>query len=258
MRRALELALEQGLGRETAVIYGNLAGAVWSYEGPPAALDASEDGIAFCERRGIAEVAPICRAGNLASWPSSARHEQALAEAGPVADRLEATGDIAFVVPRALQLRLLAEVGAPSTPPTTMSPLLAAARDVGQPAVARLRSPPPPSSCSPERDARSGARAAAGARPARPRPNRARCELPALLRVALALGDATLARRLAGGVEPLTPATKHALASAEPSSPRPTATTPTPPDSTPTPPNAGTSSGTSPSVPTPSSGKAAA
>ena len=33
MRRALQLALEQGLGRETAVIYGNLSAASWFYRG---------------------------------------------------------------------------------------------------------------------------------------------------------------------------------------------------------------------------------
>ena len=33
MCRALDLALEQGLGRETAVIHNNLAGIVVSFEG---------------------------------------------------------------------------------------------------------------------------------------------------------------------------------------------------------------------------------
>ena len=56
VRRALHLALEQGLGRETAVIHYNLAGVVGSYEGPQAALDALTEGIAFCERRGIDRV----------------------------------------------------------------------------------------------------------------------------------------------------------------------------------------------------------
>ncbi len=57
VRRALQLALEQNLGREAAVIYGNLGGVVWSYEGPQAALDVFGEAIAFCERRGITEMA---------------------------------------------------------------------------------------------------------------------------------------------------------------------------------------------------------
>src|SRR4029453_12522638 len=55
VRQALQLALEQGQGRESAVIYGNLAWVVWFYQGPQAALDAFGEGIAFCERRGITE-----------------------------------------------------------------------------------------------------------------------------------------------------------------------------------------------------------
>ena len=57
MRRALQLAIEQGLGREAAVLHNNLAIAVWTYEGPQAALAACRDGIDFCERRGITEFA---------------------------------------------------------------------------------------------------------------------------------------------------------------------------------------------------------
>ena len=44
MRRALALALEQGQGREAAVIYNNLALVSWQYEGPQAALDALPGG----------------------------------------------------------------------------------------------------------------------------------------------------------------------------------------------------------------------
>src|SRR5439155_17414130 len=65
VRRALHLALEQGLGRETAVIQYNLAGVVASYEGPQAALDALRDATAFCERRGTAEFALNTRAASL-------------------------------------------------------------------------------------------------------------------------------------------------------------------------------------------------
>ena len=43
---------------------------------------------------------------------ASGQPEQALAEAGPVAARLEAAGDRDVVEPRSVQLRLLAERGA--------------------------------------------------------------------------------------------------------------------------------------------------
>ena len=58
VRRALELALEQGLGRETAVIHDNLAGVVWRpTRGHRPHSTPSREAIDFCERRGIAEFA---------------------------------------------------------------------------------------------------------------------------------------------------------------------------------------------------------
>jgi hypothetical protein len=54
-RRALEAALGQGLGRETAVLYGNLAEDLGRAEGPRARLELARLGAAFTQRRGIAE-----------------------------------------------------------------------------------------------------------------------------------------------------------------------------------------------------------
>ena len=212
MRRALELALEQSLGRETAVIYGNLAGAVSWYEGMAASLAAGEDGIAFCERRGMAEVARHLRAANLEVLAELGRTEQALAEAGPAADEIQAMDDVKFVVPRALQLRLLAEVGAPEQAPG-IDEFLSAARDAGQPAATGI-----------------AFAAAAQLLLARREPVRAHAllqeldrlvpvrtelawSLPSLVRLALALGDEPLAQRLASDVEPVSPGHENAIAS---------------------------------------------
>ena len=57
MRRALALAVEHGLGRDAAALHNNLACTTWLHEGPAAALALCEDGMDFCERRGIAEIA---------------------------------------------------------------------------------------------------------------------------------------------------------------------------------------------------------
>jgi tetratricopeptide (TPR) repeat protein len=129
VRRALQLALEQGQGRETAVIYCILGGVVWLHQGPQAALDGYGETIAFCERRGITEVALQMRTGRVTALADIGQTEQALAEAGPLADRLQAAGDIAFFGPRALQLRLLAERGTPRQAPaqTSSSPRRATA-----------------------------------------------------------------------------------------------------------------------------------
>ena len=206
VRRALQLALEQNLGREAAVIYGNLGGVVWSYEGPRAALDVIREAIAFCERRGITEMALQGRSAIPTALADLGQTEQALAEAGPLADRIEAGGDMSFVATRALQVRLLAECGARKKL-RTPDELVATARDIGLhgfialafAAVAQLL-------------LAQGQREQARALLQELDELAGRVDydymsvLPSLLRVALALDDEPLARRLASGVQPATPA----------------------------------------------------
>jgi tetratricopeptide (TPR) repeat protein len=73
LRRALGLALEQGLGRETAVIHGNLTGMIWLYQGPQAA----STGFGRCSLSASGAAWPrwSCRSAPKlrAAWPSSDR-----------------------------------------------------------------------------------------------------------------------------------------------------------------------------------------
>jgi class 3 adenylate cyclase/tetratricopeptide (TPR) repeat protein len=213
VRQALQLALEQGQGRETAVIYGNLAWVVWFYQGPQAALDAFGEGIAFCERRGITETTLHMRGESLSLLAELGQTEQAIAEAGPLADRLQTAGDIDHVSTRALQLRLLAERGTPQQAPAP-DELVAAAREIGLPgfialafaAAAQLllagRQPEQAQMLLHELDRLTAVRTDLV------------WQLPCLLRVALALDDPTVAERLATGIKPVTPLHEHVLASA--------------------------------------------
>jgi class 3 adenylate cyclase/tetratricopeptide (TPR) repeat protein len=213
VRRALQLALEQSQGRETAVIYGNLAWVVWFYQGPQAALDAFGEGIAFCERRGITETTLHMRGESLSLLAELGQTEQAIAEAGPLADRLQTAGDIDHVSTRALQLRLLAERGTPKQAPAP-DELVTAARDIGLPGFIALAF------------AAAAQLLLAGRQPEQARPllhelDRLTAvrtdlvwQLPSLLRVALALDDLTVAERLATGIKPVTPLHEHVLASA--------------------------------------------
>jgi hypothetical protein len=73
-RRALEAALGQGLGRETAVLYGNLAEDLGRAEGPRARLELARQGAAFTQRRGIAEWV----------WPLGGLTTRALADLGRI------------------------------------------------------------------------------------------------------------------------------------------------------------------------------
>jgi tetratricopeptide (TPR) repeat protein len=212
MRRALRLATERGSGHEAAVEHNNLAHVLWQYDGPRAALDALREGIEFCRRRGITEFALGMSGGSVSHLASLGETEQALNDAGPIADRLQSAGDVRFTEPRSLQLRLLTERGEQERA-VTLAELVAAARDSGQP----------------QRCARAFA-AAAQLLLARDRPEDAHrllaeldlmagtrsnpvyaSQLPNLVRTGLALDDVALAERLVDGVRLTTPLAEHAL-----------------------------------------------
>jgi class 3 adenylate cyclase/tetratricopeptide (TPR) repeat protein len=212
MRRALELAVEQGQGRTAGVLHNNLALGAWQYEGPQAALAACREGIDFCERRGIAEYALGIASESTTFLAELGQAEQALAEALPLAERLEAAGDIVYVEPRSVQLRLLAERGAHEQAPAT-DELLAMARESGEPqdyalsfsAAVRLLlaqgHQQRASALLVELEQVVGIRADAYYAAA----------LSELVRSAAALRQPELAMRFVDGVEPRTPLFEHAL-----------------------------------------------
>jgi tetratricopeptide (TPR) repeat protein len=212
MRRALELAIEQGEGRWAATIYNNLSIGVWTFEGPQAALDLSREGIDFCERRGIAEIVLFIGGSSLTYLAELGRPEEALAEAQPLAERGEAAGMAVAIDTRGVQLRLLAERGEGEQEVAAAEHLVAGAR-TDQPQVLAMT-----------------IAAAAKLLLAHGRPETARTLLveleqvprlrpdpyyasllPELIRCALALGEPELAARLVDGVQPLAPLRQHVL-----------------------------------------------
>jgi class 3 adenylate cyclase/tetratricopeptide (TPR) repeat protein len=132
LRRALRLALEQNLGRETSIVYGNVAAAVWFWQGTQAALDVYADGLAYCERRGLTEVRLHMQAQILFCRADLGDAEEAVSGIGAIADRVQAHGDRAFIYFRGLELRLLAERGTVENAPDPDEPV-AAARELGEP-----------------------------------------------------------------------------------------------------------------------------
>ena len=206
MRRALELALEQGQGRDAASLHNNLAIVTWQYEGPQAALDACREGIDFCQRRGITAWALDIAAMTPTFLAEIGQATQALAEAEPLAERLQAAGDVVFAEPRSLQLLLLAERGEQERAPAP-DELVARARESGEPQMLAL-----------------AVAAAARLLLVQGRPQQAQALLVELeqvarirsdpyftsvllevVRAALALENPELAARLVDGVQPVTP-----------------------------------------------------
>ncbi len=211
LRRALQLALEQGLGRETAVIHGNLALAIWTCHGPPLAFEACNDTIAFCDRRGIADVGLQNRSSLPQLLAELGRTEEALTEAGLIAEPLEASGDMSWISLRTLQLALLAERGS-TEQALDVDELVEAARQTDLAGMIG-----------------TALAAAARSQLARGLPERALAllweleergsvhgaELGWLVRITLVLGDAALAERLAGCLALDDLGEQHAFASAQ-------------------------------------------
>jgi tetratricopeptide (TPR) repeat protein len=171
------------------------------------------EAITFCERRGTAEFALNTRAASLYTLAELGQTQEALDAIGPLADRIQAAGDIAFTDWRGLQLQLLAECGASDHAPDPEE-LVTAARDIGlrpviAPALAAAaqlllaqRQPEQAKALLRELDELDPTQAdLAGA-----------SQLPSLLRVVLALEDVPLAQRFATGINPVAPLDEHVLA----------------------------------------------
>jgi class 3 adenylate cyclase/tetratricopeptide (TPR) repeat protein len=212
MRRALALAIEQGEGRAAAVLHNNLAVSVWQYDGPQAALERCREGIDFCERRGIAELALAIAAMRTTFVAEHGQAEQALAEAQPLAERLTEAGNINFIDSRSLQLRLLAERGEHGQAPPT-DELVAKARESGETQMCAMAFASAVRLLRAQRQAQQAQALLAELEQVpgiRADPHYA-ASLPELVRTALALEDPALAAQLVDGVEPRTPLAGHAL-----------------------------------------------
>jgi len=218
-RRALEAALGQGLGRDTGVLYNNLAEDLGRAEGPRARLELARQGAAFTQRRGIAEwVQPLggLTARALADLgridEARALTAKLLSDADTAEDRLHQ------LYLRAADIRLSARRGELSRagPVEWVEQAVKKAREFGEPqwlttllVLAAV--------------ARAGAGDARGAvallteleqvRNVRHTPEYMP-SLPDILRVAIAAGEPGLAARFAAELTPVHPLDQHALVTA--------------------------------------------
>ena len=213
MRRALALSIERGRGRDAAVLYNNLAEALWAHDGPQAALAACREGLDFCERRGIVEFALAISIMSLKFTAARGRPDEALAEAEPLAERAEAASSVMSIRARSVQLQVLAERGEPGRGAADAERLAATARETAEPqqiapgfaAAAQLLlaqgKRDQAHALLHELEQTAGTRADI----------EYAADLPGLVRCALALQDKELAARLTEGIEPGTPLAEHAL-----------------------------------------------
>jgi class 3 adenylate cyclase/tetratricopeptide (TPR) repeat protein len=213
MRRALALAVERGLGRDAATLFNNLALAIWQYEGPPAALAACEEGIDFCERRGMSGLATWTVAQRLTFVAASGQADRALADVESAAAGAEVAGISTLIEVRSVELRLRSRRGERAGLAAADN-MVATARESGEPELIAMGF-----AAAVEVMVASGnTQRATALLEELERTGSTRADpyyaasLPGLVRCALELAQPALVAGLVAGVEPRTPLQQHALA----------------------------------------------
>ena len=217
MERALPMLIEQGEGNQAATLQNNLAIARYPLQGPARSLADFEQGIAFCEKRGLTNLAETLEADCPGLLVELGRPEEALERAGTLVAAVEASGGTWVLMwVHALELATHLARGEAEGASRIADWLVEAARTHGSAdgtvevlaaaAAARL------ATAEPEK-ARALLAEIEQTPGARETPYYAR-QLSAMLRTALAAGDPDLAARLAGGLERRYPLREHALCAA--------------------------------------------
>ena len=215
MQRGLELLVERGAGRDAAILRNNLAVARYPVDGPRRSLAAFEEGITFCEQRGLREAATTLEANCPGLLVELGCPQEALERAARLAAATEASGDTwSLCELRAVELANRVSRGDQEAH-MGVDWLIETVRTISAADVSAF------------------ALATAAAALATGAPQRARAllveleqapgthetpyygrYLPAMVRTALAVGDRPLAERLAEGLKPRQPFDDHARCAA--------------------------------------------
>ncbi len=215
MERALALLVELGAGRDAAIQQNNLAIARYPLHGPARSLADFDEGIAFCEQRGLVESAAQLEASCPGLLAELGRPEEALERAGRLAASLEASGIThALNEVRAVEVASRVSRGEQGAS-AEIDWLIETARAIGAVDIVALALGSAAAALVAKAPDRARALLAELEQPvgAHETPYYAR-QLAAMVRTALAAGDPALAKRLADGLEPRYPLDEHALCAA--------------------------------------------
>jgi tetratricopeptide (TPR) repeat protein len=218
MRRALEAAIAQGLGREAAVLHYNLGVSLCRAEGPRAEWEMAQQGAAFARRHGIAEWVPLLEGTEVEALADLGLVEQARTLMATALSQVAAEDWMGQVDLRSAEARMLARRGELSHTGLMdwIQQAVAKARDLGESqylggllALAAIAW----TAVGEVRDATRLLSELAQV------PNVGHTldylrSLPDLVRVAIAAGDADLGRRLANGLKPVYQLDQHAAVTA--------------------------------------------
>jgi class 3 adenylate cyclase/tetratricopeptide (TPR) repeat protein len=214
MRRGLEAAQREGLGREVAIGYLGLAYVLGPIEGPRATLEILREGLAFLERRGIEELVPVLQTSLIDDGLIDlGSYDEAMAMCDRLAPVLESAEDLWNLTwVRGFQALILARRGRPSEGAAAAEWASSQARAAGEPQFVQAFS------------VQAGIRLALGD-PAgalavlseveeipkiREDPEYVKI-LPEMVATSLEAGDLRLATRLGEAVAPVWPLHEHSL-----------------------------------------------
>ena len=214
---AIALASKAGQGRDVALLHNNYGMALWCFEGPSAALEVIRAGADFAKARGLNEVTSALMQSRLDALVDLGELGEVVVLASEIAPILEAIGNIWDLTGiRSAQLRVLCLRGEASDAGEMIDWLESSSRHLegaddvvqglGPTALARA--------ALGQNEVAEEQLAEIEAFPvARGTPYYA-VFLPAMVRSALAIGNAELAERFVAGYEPRYPYAEHALVAA--------------------------------------------
>jgi class 3 adenylate cyclase/tetratricopeptide (TPR) repeat protein len=216
-REAIDMATAAGQGREVALLHNNYGMDLWLFDGPAAALDVMQAGLAYARPRGLTEAADGIASSAFSLWYDAGRHDQAMEGAVDLAERYEANGNVLDLIEvRTIQTRCLLLSGQVEHTRDWLTFLTDTARETGDPqmiaqglasvaaAHTALNEPDTAAVLLAEIDPTDGTRDTIFYS----------IHLPEMIRTALAIGRPDLAEQLLVGVEPRHPYTEHALVTA--------------------------------------------
>jgi hypothetical protein len=217
-QRAHTLLVEAGAGREAAVVLNNLALAEYPVMGPGRSLATFEEGIAFCEQRGLVEAAAVLEGNCPGLLVELGRPLEAAARAARLAPMVESIGDITNLV-EIQAAELVTRVARGEQAPRgrvdwiiSNAQMLLAVDVADTPIYALAAAAPALLEAAPKR-ARELIAELERLPGSRDDPYYAR-QLPTMLRTVLTVDDRALAMRLLDGLDPLYPLREHALLTA--------------------------------------------
>jgi class 3 adenylate cyclase len=215
MEHALALLVERGAGRDAAIVQNNLAIARYPIDGPARSLADFDQGIEFCEQRGLTEAGNHLESSRPGLLVELGRIREAQEAAARLAPTLEASGTTHTLIelravdfdirvargqhPDRREVETLVDTARESQAVDITGLALSAAAAALAEQAPRVA-----------HELLAEAEQIAGNRES---PYYAR-QLPSMVRTALAVGDAALASRLVHGIEPRYPLEEHALCAA--------------------------------------------